>query len=102
MEGLQDCAMSVSCMLQTQFKSDYSDLPAKSEEELDQKIYDLRHDMEHGDSKLSLADEKKRLVLISKLDSQRSKVCIRCSSLSMHIGGLRSQCHSCFASVIHA
>lgn len=60
-------------VLLTEFKTDYNDLPAKSEDELDQKIHDIRHDMEHGNS-ISTAEEKKLLARISKLNSQRSQV----------------------------
>ena len=58
--------------VQAEFKAEYSDLPARSEEELAAKVAALRVEMEHGSS-LSLAEEKKTMQQIRKLEGMTQK-----------------------------
>ena len=65
---------TVCFCMQAEFKTDYGDLPAKSEAELDAMVAETHHRMTHGES-MPLAEEKKCLQHIKKLESAREKVC---------------------------
>lgn len=62
-----------ACWVQAEFKADYSDLPARSEEELASKIKALQQEYEHG-TFTSLAQEKQTMIQIRKLESLTQKV----------------------------
>lgn len=57
---------------QADFKAEYGDLPAKSEEELNAQLGELQHRITH--ESVTLNEEKAALARIKKLEGAREKV----------------------------
>ena len=58
--------------VQADFKAEYGDLPAKSEEELNAQLGELQHRITH--ESVTLNEEKAALARIKKLEASREKV----------------------------